>query len=871
MKQAPAKDKFAPEALPSAMQAEENHQPASGTRGKRNFLLTVATLALAGVTARGAAAATPGNDTKDAVDADRAPAPGADGQADPGQTVHNFDIPAGPLSDVLAAMEKATGLSFAFDTEKISTVSSPGVNGVLTTQEALTALLANTGISARFDSPERVTVYLGSNNTTVEVHSQMLESPKYTVPLRDLPQTVNIITEETMQNTASTTLVDALRTVPGITFGAGEGGSPLGDRPFIRGLDTQSSTYIDGIRDIAAQSREVFDIESIEVQEGPGGAYGGRGTGGGSINMNTKLARHENFLAGSFMPGTQSYTRGVVDGNAKLGRLVSGRIVALGHNQDIAGRDGVNDQRWGAAPSLAFGLGGPTRAYLDYYHLVTNNLPDSGVPYNNPATVPTNDPGPRILPTGNGEPLTLPNRKLWWGLSDRDHERETAKIATGRVERDILGERSMIRNSFRYERTEQDYIWTLPDDSKGNIYYGLLFRRPNQRVSSVFTADDQVDMSGQFKTSKIRHSYAVGGEFSKERGNNDAYTTNATAFSGGLENCPNGAGAPSGYNCTELFSPDYHDPWKQTGIITLNHNPTHSKSVAQSAYGFDTVQFNKHFQSTVGARYDHYDSNFSTAITNGVSTNYGVINNLGTYIASLVYKPDQPTSVYGTVSTAAIPTGNALAQGVDTSALNSQINANLQPETIREEEFGAKREVSGGRALARIDFFREDIKNVRITQGDGTVAAAGNDRTLGAEAAIAGQVTRNWQLTAGYTYIDAILLNAGGTGTSNGQSMPNTPRHGVAITSSYRFFRRIRAGGGIYAMTKVWGSQPSNKWVPGYAREDLFGNYEFNKHIDLQANLQNLSNELYYDEAYPTHYAAMAPGRSALFGVNVKF
>lgn len=789
--------------------------------------------------------------------------------------VSSFAIAAGPLSEVIAAWSKETGLAFRLQTEKIGAIASPGVQGVFSADEALRAALKGTGVSARFDHDGSLHFVLSADQQSVEVVDAGISSPKFTTALVDLPQTITVIGQNTLQATASNSLQDALRTVPGITFGAGEGGNPIGDRPFIRGMDAQSSTYVDGMRDIGSQSREVFDVDSIEVSEGPGGAYGGRGTGGGSINMNSKLPRSERFVHGSFTPGTADYKRFALDANSPVGKSVAARIAGVWHDAAVAGRDGVHNSRWGVAPSMAFGLGKPTRAYLDYYHLVTNSIPDSGVPYNNPSTVPTVDPGARVLQKGDGSPLKLPHRAIFYGLLDRDHDRATAKIGTARVERDLWNGHSLIRSSYRFERTGQDYVWTLPDDSKGNLYYGLVFRRPNTRVSSVYSSISQTDLSGQFKTGAVHHSYAAGMEFSQERGNNDAYTTNATSFGGGTEYCPAGAGAASGYNCTSLYAPDMHDAWTKTGTMTLNHNPTRSKTVTKSGYGFDTVQFNKHLQSTLGLRYDNYSSSFQSAATAGVRSTYKAENNLVTYMASLVYKPDHATSMYGTVSTAAIPTGNALAQGSDTAALNSQVNANLQPETIREEEIGIKHELRGGKALLRADLFREDIHNVRITQGDGTIAAAGVDRTLGAEVGISGKLTRNWEFNGGYTYIDAVLVEAGGSGTANGltngSSMPNTPRHGVAVTSNYRIVPKLRMGGGIYGMTKVWGNQSQNKWVPGYVREDIFGNYEFNKHLNLQLNIQNLSDKLYYDKAYPTHYASMAPGRTALFGLNVSF
>ena len=101
--------------------------------------------------------------------------------------------------------------------------------------------------------------------------------------------------------------------------------------------------------------------------------------------------------------------------------------------------------------------------------------------------------------------------------------------------------------------------------------------------------------------------------------------------------------------------------------------------------------------------------------------------------------------------------------------------------------------------------------------------------------------------------------------------MPNTARHSASITSNYRILPKLTAGGGIYGMSKVWGSQVNNKWVPGYIREDLFANYVINKYLNLQANIQNLSDKLYFQQAYQPHYAIPGPGRSAVFGINMKW
>ena len=139
------------------------------------------------------------------------------------------------------------------------------------------------------------TLSLGATTVSGEQTEQSYQiekadSPKYTAPLIDTPRSITIIPQQLIKDTAATSLQDALRTVPGVTFGAGEGGNPQGDRPFIRGFDAQGDTYLDGVRDTGAQSREIFAVESIEVAKGPNSAFGGRGAAGGTINMVSKKA-----------------------------------------------------------------------------------------------------------------------------------------------------------------------------------------------------------------------------------------------------------------------------------------------------------------------------------------------------------------------------------------------------------------------------------------------------------------------------------------------------------------------------------------------------------------------------------------------------
>ncbi len=190
-------------------------------------------------------------------------------------------------------------------------------------------------------------------------------------------------------------------------------------------------------------------------------------------------------------------------------------------------------------------------------------------------------------------------------------------------------------------------------------------------------------------------------------------------------------------------------------------------------------------------------------------------------------------------------------------------------------EFGVKWEAFRRRALLTAAVFHNETKNARITLQDGTVAMAGERRVNGFEVGVAGRITQKWQIFGGYSLLDAILVSNGGNGAAyglqDGAKFPNTPDNSFSLTSTYTITESISVGGGVYYMSKVWGSQPNNKWVPSYVRADLWGSYRFNKHFNLQVNVQNLFNELYYDRAYPTHYATLAPGRMARATINVLF
>src|SRR5690606_13036818 len=235
---------------------------------------------------------------------------------------------------------------------------------------------------------------------TVEVHGERVRkasSPKYTAPLVDTPQTITVVTKETMDQQGLMGLKDVLGTPPGITFGAGEGGGGYGDSINLRGYSANSDITVDGIRDTAQYTRsDTFNLEALELVNGANSVHSGAGSVGGNINLVSKAARAGDFHAFTLGAGTDGYGRITADSNFDLDNGVALRLNAMGHIQDVPGRDEEFKHRWGFAPSVAFGLGSDTRFTLSFLHQHDNNLPQYGVPY---ALNPFNDgPLPGVDP-----------------------------------------------------------------------------------------------------------------------------------------------------------------------------------------------------------------------------------------------------------------------------------------------------------------------------------------------------------------------------------------------------------------------------------------------------------------------------------------
>lgn len=707
---------------------------------------------------------------------------------------------------------------------------------------------------------------------------------KFVAPLLDTPKSVAVISKQLIEDTQVTTLSDALRTVPGITLGAGEGGNPNGDRPFIRGYNSEGSIYVDGVRAGTSQNREMFAVEQVEVTKGSSSMLGGGGNASGNINLISKVAKKGDSLEGSVQAGTDDYQRITLDGNKDFGNGIAARVAVMGHHNNKAGQgdDGSEYKRAGIAPSITFGLDTPTRATLSYYYLKTDDTPDAGVPYNNPNN----------YAAGSGKPIDV-KQGIYYGWKDRDFQRQENQIGTFKLEHD-LADNLTITNVATYSKSKNDYVWTQPDDSQGNFINSAtgelknkgIWRRANTRTTDIDTFSDQLFLNGKFNTGALKHSFIAGAEYSKLDGDKGTYvvtdpaTGNSTAIGGSTT-----AGACTLANsngwCTSTFNPNSNDPF--LGSIQANKRVTNTTTETTAFYLSDHIEITPQWLVDLGARWDKFETELTT-YKNGTTvlatpTKVNSDSDYWSWNGGVTFKPTENGSIYASYSTSAIPVGIDASESSETTPSNAI--KNLDPEKARTYEIGTKWDLLNDKLNLTASIFRTEKQNTRIQIDPTTYTNGGDSKVDGIELGVNGNLTDKWAVSAGYTYLDSEQTNPGPSCTragvctypnaAKGKRLPNVPKNSATLWTTYAFTPAFTLGAGAVAMDKVYGNTTNTKYVPGYVRYDAMARYNVNKNVNLQLNINNLTDTRYFTKAYASHYATEAEGRSAVLSLNFKY
>lgn len=740
-----------------------------------------------------------------------------------------FNIPPGTLESALIAFQEISGIEVTIPDDVMRTIASPGVKGRFTIDQALREILRDTGISYRFTDRRTVILEIRAEAEQVEVRDDarlILSSPKYTQPLVDTPQTVTVISKEVMAEQGATTLRDVLKNVPGLTITAGEGGNPAGDNLTLRGFSARNDIFVDGVRDISPQARDPFNLEQVDVVKGPGSVYTGRGSTGGSINLLNKTPGLRRAFSGTLDFGTDRTRRATADINLPIGDSIGFRLNLLGHHSGVAGRDVVKFDRWGVAPSLTFGLGKPTRFTVSYYKLKQNNISDYGIPW-----VPATN---NALVEFRNRPAPVP-RNTFYGLRNRDFEKLNSDLVTLKFERDF-NDAVSLRNQFRFANSSRDSIATPPRFANNDSTAINRELRSWQTDDKVW--DNQTDLLARFNTGGVEHALVTGADFTREN------------------NVRNTRTAPN--MLTTLFDPNPDDVF--TGTISESPIVGDVTANSQAVYVFDTAKLGRKWELNGGLRWDRFDADGITTTGTPVSR----VDRMLSGRAGVVFKPAQQGSIYASYGTSLNPS----LEGLSYNTANTVID----PEKTYTVEAGSKWDFFGGRMLLSGAVFRVEKQNARtpgVLPGDPPQVLEGKQRVDGVELSVEGNITRAWQLLAGYTFLDSTTIDSN-VPAEIGKELVNTPPNSFNVWSTYRLSSGIHFGGGARFVDRRFGNTINTRLVDAYWTFDAMASYPLTDHIDLKLNLYNLTDKFYFDRIGGGHIVP-GPGRAAMLSTSFRF
>ncbi len=648
--------------------------------------------------------------------------------------------------------------------------------------------------------------------------------------VQNTAQTINVIPQVQLQEQGLANLQQALKTVPGVTLNAGEGGAH-GDTVNLRGFPANDDFFLDGLRDTGYYTRDTFDLDAIEIYKGTASTLFGRGSTGGVINQVSKTPFMTGAASGVLQGGTNDQFRGTADVNHVLGDGMALRLNVMDERSGVAGRPFVLNRRWGVAPSLELGMGGQTTLTLSYLHQHEDDVPDPGMPFigSSPAPVP---------------------HDAYYGLPRDDRIKATVDVATARLAHDFNSRVSLTQTlrfgnyDFVSRITEPHFGAAAPllGTPLGSI---LVYRDRPSVFGVVQTKMSDTELSYRFDTGPLAHTLVAGVELDEE-------SADQTRLANQLNTI-----AP-----TPLLAPDPFEvfPGTQTAVTQV---PAATIRTASFLVG-DTIEIGPHWTLEGAVRHDTFDAHYDEPIT---SVHLQHTDEIFTQRASLVYRPMKSVSLYAAYGTSYDPSAENLTLSTKT--------VDLTPEQDRTFEVGAKAAVLNCQLALTGAVFRTEMTNARVVDPVSKATSLQGDlRAQGVEVQAAGHLTRRLEIFAGYTYLDArttySLIRS-----QVGQRLPNTARNQATVWTTYEATDELKFGAGVNYLGERAADASGAAFIPGYVTFDAMAAYRFSKHVSVQVNAYNLGDRFYYSNAYYSsaveNHVVPGAGRTAMVALKVSY
>ena len=650
---------------------------------------------------------------------------------------------------------------------------------------------------------ELIEIEVKDNMAKTYLKKRISSATKTDTRIRDIPQSISVITEEQIKDQSLLGLIDAIKYSPGVIAGQGEGNR---DSVWFRGNQSTSDLFVDGVRDDVQYYRDLYNIDRVEVLMGPNGMIFGRGGVGGVINRVTKEAHWENKNELRMQGGTYDHKRSSIDLNSGINETLAIRINAMIEDSGSF-RQGVESEKKAINPTFTFKPSDKTKVVVGMEYFNDKRTNDRGIP--------------SVSDGLQSRPYSTSRSTFFGNASQSPNE---AIVKNGYAIIDHIFDNGMsVKNTTRFS----DY----------DKYYQNVYAYSSVQTNGTLTIDgyydntqrqnffNQTDLTYNFKTGSVSHNLLMGLEIGLQE--NENFRILATPI--------------TGVNASNPFA-----------LLTFNSSRSRNTSTDisnQAIYLQDQIYLSKQFQIIAGLRYDKFKTKFNDSVTTSNSAN--VNDQFISPRVGLVYKPIEPVSLYTNYSLSYLPrTGEQL------TSLTSSIKT-FDPEKFTNIEAGIKYDLLQSFSISS-SIYRLERSKMAITDPSSptnTIIVDGQV-TKGFELGVAGKLFDSYSMYGGYTYQDAEITKNQGTGDAqitSGTPLGHVPKHTFSLWNKYELNDTWSAALGVVSRSDMFAATPTVSTavkLPGYARLDAAIYANINKQTKLQLNIENLLDKTYYQSAH---------------------
>jgi catecholate siderophore receptor len=661
--------------------------------------------------------------------------------------------------------------------------------------------------------------------------------------LRDIPQSITVVTEKLVDDRNLDTLKDVLHNTAGVTFQAAEGGE---EDIRLRGfsLATSGDIFIDGMRDAAFYERDTFNNDRIELLRGSASMLFGRGSTGGAVNQVSKQPRAIDESELTTTLGSYNYRRVTGDFNIRTGEDAGLRITAMATKADSNGAGSSIDKR-GMAAAYRFGIGTTDEFSVGLYTLRNDNGMNYGIRWIKPTFASATS-------TSTINEAIAPN--TYYGMASDYNKGGADYITASHTHR--------FQNDSELKTTVRRGVFTR-DQRASAINYGtgtginnfsdatVITRGNNNKIQDLNATYAQSDFSTKFQALGVRHEVLAGVDLALE--GKRVYAASALT--------------PTAKPTTTVGTPS-NGAWVDEGARRLTVS---SEFAADNLglYAQDLVQVAEHWKVLGGLRFDRMRGNYTTLNAAGITTG-AYQQTIGDWSqrVGVLYQPTALSSYH-------FSWGTSFNTSADTYSYSAN-SANTPPEQSRNIELGTKLDSADKMYSTRFAIFQSTKYNERNTDPDSAATQfllSGQRHTTGLEVDITGRITPKWEVFGSYMWMpDANIdvSNATGNGARQGERPGLTPIHSGTVWTTYQFTPELRLGTGINFRGEQSPATNPGFMAPAFATLDLMAEYAFSERYVIKGNVTNALNKLYADSLY-TNFYIPGSGRNVQVTLTAKF